>query len=87
MSLEQIENTLLTLSPEDRRRFAQWFYEHEDAIVDLPEGDIHPEVQAELLRRRAEIDARPEKPEPWDGTTERVRARLHELRRQKTENH
>jgi hypothetical protein len=33
VSLEQIEDTLLTLSPEERRRFAQWFYEHEKRIV------------------------------------------------------
>ena len=84
MSLEQLESTLLSLSREERRRFAQWFYEHEDDIVESQEGEIHPEVQAEILRRRAEADAHPDRLEPWEGTTERVRARLHELRHQKT---
>ena len=86
MSLEQLENTLLNLPHEERRRFARWFYEHEDDIVGPQDGEIHPEVQAEILRRRAETDAHPEQLEPWEGTTERVRSRLHELCRQKTEN-
>jgi len=84
MSVEQIETTLLQLPQAERRRFADWFYEHEAELLSPPEDEaVHPEVQAEILRRRDEVDAHPELLEPWEGTTERVRARLHELRHQK----
>ncbi len=83
MSVEQIENTLLQLPREERRRFADWFYEHEKELAG--HDYIHPDVKAEILRRRDEVDAHPELLEPWEGTTERVRARLYELRRQKAQ--
>ena len=79
MSVEQLEQSVLQLSDEERRQFAQWFYEHEDELAGLDDNFIHPEVKAEILRRRDEVDAPPELLEPWAGTTERVRARLHEL--------
>ena len=84
MSLEQLEQTVLNLPPGERRQFANWFHEHEPELL-AAQGDdaIHPEIQAEILRRRDELDAHPEQLEPWAGTTERVRARLHELRHQK----
>jgi hypothetical protein len=81
MSVEQITNTLLQLPREERRKFADWFYEHEDQLIEPPE--INPGVKSEILRRRDEVDKHPELLEPWEGTTDRVRARLHELRRQK----
>jgi hypothetical protein len=86
MSTEEIEDSLMKLPREERRRFAQWFYENENDILG-PQADdtIHPAIQAEILRRRDETDAHPERLEPWDGTTERVRARLHELRHQSTQ--
>jgi hypothetical protein len=65
MSLEQIENTLLTLSPEERRRFAQWFYEHEDRIVG-PGAAESEVVKSELLRRRQEYRDHPERFEHMD---------------------
>jgi hypothetical protein len=36
------------------------------------------------LRRRDQAIAHPELLEPWDGTIERVRDRLHEFRSKKT---
>jgi hypothetical protein len=83
MSVEQIEQSVMRLSVEERRQFAEWFFEHADELAGLDDNYIHPEVKAEILRRREEADAHPELLEPWAGTTERVRARLHELRRQK----
>ncbi|MEK7781446.1 MAG: hypothetical protein AAB370_08095 [Verrucomicrobiota bacterium] len=81
MSVEQLEQSVLKLSPEERRQFFTWIYEHE---VELVGADyVHPEVQAEILRRRDDVLAHPDRLEPWEGTTERVRARLHELRHQK----
>ena len=81
MSVEQLEQSLLKLDPEERRRFADWFHEHEEELAG-PDY-LHPEVQAEILRRREAALAHPERLEPWEGTTERVRARLHEIRHQK----
>lgn len=84
MSTEQIEKSLLQLPADERRKFALWFYEHETEFVEQPD-DIHSDVKAEILRRRDELDAHAELLEPWEGTTERVRARLHELRHQKAQ--
>ena len=39
----------------------------------------------EILRRRAAYLADPSIAEPWEGTIDRVRQRLHGLRRQKAE--
>ena len=85
MSVEQIEAGLLQLPPEDRRRFLNWLYEHEDELLGDDDGEIHPEVQAEILRRREEALAHPELLEPWEGTAERLRAQLDEIRRQKAQ--
>jgi hypothetical protein len=85
MSVEQIEASLLKLPPAERAAFANWFYEHEDELLGTDGGEIHPEVQAEILRRRAEALAHPELLEPWEGTTERLRAQLNEIRRQKAQ--
>ena len=79
MSVEQITNTLLQLPREDRRRFADWFYEHADELTG-PE-EIHPDVKAEILRRRDDALAHPELMEPWDGTLKHARQQLDEFRR------
>jgi hypothetical protein len=60
MSVENIGTTLLQLPREERRRFADWFYAHEAEILTPQDDDpVHPEVQAEILRRRDELDADP----------------------------
>jgi hypothetical protein len=46
---------------------------------------VLPEVMAEILRRREEALAHPELLEPWGDTTERLRAQLSEIRRQKAQ--
>ena len=58
MSLAEIEKQVLNLSQEERREFAAWFYQNESEILPAPsQGDqILPEVMAELLRRRQEIE-------------------------------
>jgi hypothetical protein len=85
MSVEQIEASLLKLPSAQRAAFADWFYEHEDELLGSDDNEIHPEVQAEILRRRAEARAHPELLEPWEGTTERLREQLNEIRRQKAQ--
>ena len=84
MSAEQLESTLMQLPREERRRFADWFYEHEEEILD-PQADdsVHPEVKAEILRRREMFLADPTLAEPWDGTAERIHQHLHDRRAQK----
>jgi hypothetical protein len=57
MSLSQIEANILQLPPEERRRFASWFYEHEAVLAG--EDYIAPGVQAEVLRRSEELRAQP----------------------------
>jgi hypothetical protein len=86
MSVDQLEATLLKLPREERRRFADWFYLHENEILDPRDDDeVAPEVMAEILRRREEALAHPELLEPWGDTTERLRAQLNEIRRQKAQ--
>lgn len=86
MSVEQIEKTLLELPSEERRQFADWFYQHESEIIGPLDDDyIHPSVQAEVLRRRDEALAHPELMEPWDGTMDKARELLNEFRRKKAQ--
>jgi hypothetical protein len=82
MSVEQIETSVLQLPQADRRRFLNWFYEHEDELLGSDDGEIHPEVQAEILRRREEALAHPEKLEAWESAFPKMKQRFHELRRQ-----
>ncbi len=85
MSLEQLESSILSLAPEERKQFARWFEEHRlELIQEDGDDELTAGQQAEILRRREQALAHPELLEPWDGTIDRVRQRLHELRRQKT---
>ena len=60
MSTEQLEDQVLQLPRDERRRFARWFYEHENQIVEPCEGDeISAKTKAEIIRRSAELDANP----------------------------
>jgi hypothetical protein len=82
VSLEQIEARILELPPEERRRFAVWYEAHrKDLLPELEEEeDLADEQRAEILRRRDLALAHPELLEPWEGTVDRVRSKLHELR-------
>ena len=73
-----VESIVAALSTEDRRRFLDWLYEHEDEL--FGPDDIHPEVQAEILRRREEALAHPEKLEDWESAFPRMKQRFDELR-------
>ena len=60
MSIEQLEDQVLQLPRDERRRIARWFYEHENQIVESREEDeISAATKAEILRRSAELDATP----------------------------
>jgi len=82
--LEQLESAILELSPQERQRLAVWFEENRRELLGDDDSDeLTEEQQAEIVRRRDLALAHPELLEPWDGTIERVRERLHEFRRQK----
>jgi hypothetical protein len=84
VSLEQLENAILELTPQERQRLAVWFDENRRELLgDDDLDELTEEQQTEIVRRREFALAHPELLEPWDGTIERVRERLHEFRRQK----
>jgi len=82
MSLEQLETAIFGLRPEDRKRLAVWFEEHRQELLGEIDQELTEQQQTEILRRRDQALANPELLEPWDGTIERVRERLHEFRSQ-----
>ena len=82
MSLEQLENAILDLEPDERQRLAVWFEAHRLELLGGVDNEITQEQEAEIVRRRDLALAHPELLEPWDGTIERVRDRLHEIRSQ-----
>jgi hypothetical protein len=90
MSVQELEQQVQALPPEELARFSQWFEgfrqqtpgavsQPNEEVVDLTEED-----EAELLRRVEFARGHPEALEPWEGTTDRIRQRLHALRAQKT---
>lgn len=83
MSLEQLESAILGLTPEERQRLVVWFEENRRELLGDESDELSDEQMAEIIRRRELALAHPELLEAWDGTIERVRARLHEFRRQK----
>ena len=84
MNVTELESEVLALPVPERRQFVHWVEEHREEI--LPDEDaIHPTVQAEILRRRDEVLAHPELMEPWDGTVNKARELLNEIRRKKAQ--
>ena len=73
----------MSLSLEERRRFADWFYDHEHDLIGSEDSHTHPEVKAEVIRRREEAEANPTLLSPWEGTIQKARAALDELRGKK----
>jgi hypothetical protein len=79
--LEQLESAILELTPRERQRLAVWFEENRRELLEDDDSDeLTEEQQTEIVRRRDFALAHPELLEPWDGTIERVRERLHEFR-------
>jgi DNA-directed RNA polymerase subunit F len=83
VSLDKLEQAILDLKPEERQRLAVWFEENRRELLGDDSDEMSEEQKAEIIRRRELALAHPELLEPWDGTIERVRERLHEFRRQK----
>ncbi len=63
MNLAELESNVLQLSEKERRKFASWFYDHEDEIAGpelANEDDMSDAQKAELTRRLREIEQHPE---------------------------
>jgi len=62
MSLEQIENAILGMSPPERRRLLAWMDENREDLFDEEQAgpNLSPAQTAELLHRRQEYAERPE---------------------------
>jgi hypothetical protein len=60
MSVEQIESQLMELPFDERRKFARWFYDHEQKILETAADEaIDPEIQAQVLRRFDDLRSNP----------------------------
>jgi hypothetical protein len=86
MNVEQLERDLLQLPPGERREFARWFYDHEREIIAAPDNSALPhEVQQELLRRAAELEANPGLAVPvTDAWFDDLKRRIRDARRGQT---
>lgn len=83
MNLELLEQAVLKLPRGQRRQFAAWFYKHENEIVEPDEIDLA--VRAEILRRRDEAMAHPERMEPvTDEWFDSLRQKLAAIRKLKS---
>ena len=72
MSVEQLEQSVLKLTPEDRRRFLDWCYAHEEEL-----GASDPMIDAawkqETRRRIAEIESGAVIGIPGEEVSDRIR--------------
>ena len=57
MSLDQLEQSVLELTSEDRRRFLDWFYAHEEELTGASGSAIDAAWKQETRRRVAEIES------------------------------
>ena len=62
MSIEQVEDAILALAPEERRQLLEWFDEHRHELFGQTQPIELTEAQkAEMLRRRNEYGEHPER--------------------------
>jgi recombinational DNA repair ATPase RecF len=71
MSVEQLEQSILNLAPEDRRRFFDWLCDHEVEFIGS-DDHLDPDVRADILRRREDALSHPEKLEDWESAFPRM---------------
>lgn len=89
MSVQELEKRVQELSLDDLARFIPWFEAYRRQVLgEFSEADdweeqLTDEQKTEFLRRVEFAKAHPEVLEPWNGTTDRIRERLHALRSQK----
>jgi putative addiction module component (TIGR02574 family) len=73
MSVEQLEQSVLNLNPEDRRRFLDWLYEHEKELAGASDPVIDQAWKQETRRRVAEIESGAVKAIPGEEVSTRIR--------------
>ena len=61
MSAEQIEATIEAMPVSERRKFVRWFDAHRDELLAADDFALSEAQKAELLQRRQEYDAHPER--------------------------
>lgn len=67
MNIEQVEDAILALAPEERRQLLEWFDEHRHELFGAAESTELSEAQkAEVLRRRNDYVEHPERFIPMD---------------------
>ncbi|MBI2925587.1 MAG: hypothetical protein HYY24_07775 [Verrucomicrobia bacterium] len=92
MSVQELEKQIRALPPSEAARLGRWFDGYRETLaLETPdddwEDDLSEEHRAEILRRAELANNHPELLEPWEGTTARVRRRLHEIRAKKAAAH
>ena len=73
MSVEQLEQSVLRLSPEERRQFLDWMYAHENELVGAADADHEQAWKEETRRRVAEIEAGRVNGVPGSKVSEKIR--------------
>ncbi len=85
MSVKELEDRVQALPPQELEQFCRWFETYRRQVLGErfedsdSEENLTEEQRAELLRRVEFVKAHPEALEPWKGTTDRIRERLHAL--------
>jgi len=82
MSVQQLEQSVRDLSPEELARFCEWFDSYRLALgpVEDDEPELSMEQRAEIDRRLDELDADPSLAVPWEGFKEEVLKIREEIR-------
>ena len=87
--MKELEERIQALPPHELAKLCQWFENYRrQTLGELSEGGASAETltlkqKSELLRRVKYAKAHPEALQSWEGTTDRIRKRLHALRSQK----
>lgn len=71
MSLEQLEDEILKLLPEEKQRLAVWFDENRRELLGGDE-ELDQTQETEILRRREQALTHPELQDPWDGVIKQL---------------
>jgi putative addiction module component (TIGR02574 family) len=88
MSIQQLEQRIRSLSPEDLAKFSHWFDTYRMTVPDF-DADEHDDAElsaaqrSEIDDRLAALDADPSITVPWEGTMEVVKTIREKLRAQK----
>ena len=83
MSVKELEDRVQALPPEELKEFCRWFAAYRRRALGRESDDDESEInltqedRAELLRRVEFAKTYPDALEPWEGTTDRIRERLH----------